>query len=324
MKTFKSPATILFLLSFGLSSVWSMSRGIYYEAYEVNLTQLEGIDFNEFSPTAVGLADQINIDPRTSDRAFALRFLSTVYIPTSGTWTFHLSSDDGSRLYLDGSTTPTVDNDGKHRLKTESNTVQLNAGYYPIEVLYFQNEVGASELRLEYEGPGVERQEMPQDDFFNFFEKGVSTYTYDTDLSSAVLVDSQSDPINLTFTGTSDRINFANQSSEISAYSSTTTFFVGYINIPSSGIWNFYLGSEGGSRLYLNDDPTPLIESTGFSGWRNLSASVEIDTPSFYRIEVEYYNVPGAGRLQLEFEGPGVDRQEISENDLFTLPESLN
>ena len=33
-------------------------------------------------------------------------------VPATGPYTFSLSSDDGSRLYLDGSTTPLIDNGG--------------------------------------------------------------------------------------------------------------------------------------------------------------------------------------------------------------------
>ena len=33
---------------------------------------------------------------------FALRFKGSIEIPSAGDWTFFLTSDDGSRLYLDG------------------------------------------------------------------------------------------------------------------------------------------------------------------------------------------------------------------------------
>ncbi|MEO0510607.1 MAG: PA14 domain-containing protein, partial [Verrucomicrobiota bacterium] len=267
---------------------------------------------------AVGLTNQIDIGPRTSDREFALRFLGTLYIPNDGLWTFHLSSDDGSRLYIDGSDTPAVDNDGKHRLKTVSNTVQLAAGYYPVEVLYFQNEVGPSEVRLEYEGPGMERQEVSQDSYFNVFQKGVSTYTYDVDLLA--LAETYFDELTPASSSISNRIGFVKDSFDIV---SSVTRFSGYINLPSSGVWTFYLGSTGDSRLYLNDDPEPLIENAGIGSMRELSASIEVGSASFYPIEVEYYNTTEQEQLQLEFEGPGLERKEITEDDLFTFPDDL-
>ena len=59
-------------------------------------------------PGLEGLVDRQFVAPRPElpeqhpPEMFALRFKGSIEIPTAGAWTFFLTSDDGSRLYLDG------------------------------------------------------------------------------------------------------------------------------------------------------------------------------------------------------------------------------
>lgn len=69
---------------------------------------------------------------------------------TAGAYTFHLESDDGSRLFLDGKLA--IDNDGVHPEIEKTATVELTAGTHPIIVDYF--EAGGGEvLRLDVVTP---------------------------------------------------------------------------------------------------------------------------------------------------------------------------
>jgi len=67
---------------------------------------------------------------------FALVYTSMVYLPHNGDYTFTLASDDGSRLYVNG----TLVIDGWSDAGTRSATVSLTAGWYNITVKYWQKD----------------------------------------------------------------------------------------------------------------------------------------------------------------------------------------
>ncbi|MGA1466655.1 MAG: PA14 domain-containing protein [Phycisphaerales bacterium] len=93
---------------------------------------------------------------------FALRFKGAIEIPTAGEWTFFLTSDDGSRLYLDGAVA--IANDGEHGMDTEKTSRELPAGPLPMVLTFYQahGEIG---LRFEWEGPGLPREVVPASAF---------------------------------------------------------------------------------------------------------------------------------------------------------------
>ena len=67
---------------------------------------------------------------------FAIRLRGKLKIETAGTYTFTLSSDDGSKLYINGSLI--IDNDGLHTMTSRHGSVMLTAGLHDVEVQYFQ------------------------------------------------------------------------------------------------------------------------------------------------------------------------------------------
>ncbi|CAM5694140.1 hypothetical protein SFUMM280S_10368 [Streptomyces fumanus] len=73
--------------------------------------------------------------------------------PSDGTYVFRLTSDDGSRLTIDGSTV--VDHDGLHGAEPKDGTVQLTAGAHPLRIDHFERD-GGQELRLSWRPPGAD------------------------------------------------------------------------------------------------------------------------------------------------------------------------
>ncbi|MFI5379426.1 MAG: PA14 domain-containing protein, partial [Tepidisphaerales bacterium] len=87
----------------------------------------------------------------TPMESFVLKADSTISIPSTGTWTFGVSSDDGFHLQLfDGATTVLdMSSDG---LRTAADTFAsvniTKAGSYTLRLVYFQSTTPASELEL--------------------------------------------------------------------------------------------------------------------------------------------------------------------------------
>lgn len=131
--------------------------GLAYELFEEStvesLSELAGR-----VPVDHGEVPRFTIDVPRPDDHFALRYTGELDVPAAGAWTFHLSSDDGSHLWVDGE--HVIDHGGVHGTTTRSATVDLEAGVHAVEVTMFEYE-GGEALRLEWEGPGVEREEVP-------------------------------------------------------------------------------------------------------------------------------------------------------------------
>ena len=82
---------------------------------------------------------------------FAIRFRGELAIDTPGLYHFGLYSDDGSKLYIDG--TLVVDNDGVHIAKGEKGSITLSTGVYPVEIHYFQGPRHSIALQWYYAVP---------------------------------------------------------------------------------------------------------------------------------------------------------------------------
>jgi len=82
---------------------------------------------------------------------FSAQVIGNVTAQETGTYTFRLRSDDGSRLLLDGDVV--VDHDGLHLPQPEDGTVELSAGLHALHIDYFERG-GEQQLTLEWKTPG--------------------------------------------------------------------------------------------------------------------------------------------------------------------------
>ncbi|MDX3064984.1 MULTISPECIES: family 16 glycoside hydrolase [Streptomyces] len=73
-------------------------------------------------------------------------------VPADGTYTFRLTSDDGSRLTIDDQAV--IDHDGLHGAEPKDGSVQLTAGSHPFRVDYFERG-GEQQLTLAWKPPGA-------------------------------------------------------------------------------------------------------------------------------------------------------------------------
>src|SRR5687768_8863215 len=83
---------------------------------------------------------------------FLTHALGYISIPADGAYAFRLTSDDGSRLYIDDALV--VDHDGLHGATSKDGTVTLTAGYHALRVEYFEAG-GGQQLTLSWQPPGA-------------------------------------------------------------------------------------------------------------------------------------------------------------------------
>jgi ferric-dicitrate binding protein FerR (iron transport regulator) len=110
-------------------------------------------DASDLVEADAGVIDRIHLpDSHVDANFFALRLTGKLAIEKAGVYSFFLSSDDGSRLFLDGALV--VDNDGLHSLRMISGTLELAAGEHELEVQYL-DQGGRKALELAWSGPGI-------------------------------------------------------------------------------------------------------------------------------------------------------------------------
>jgi len=103
-------------------------------------------------------AERIELPKDASNDNYAVRFTGAIEIPQSGMWTFHLGSDDGSALWIDGQLL--IDHGGIHGGSYKTARVQLLQGTHDLKVQYFEA-VGDAALKLQWSGPGTPRGDVP-------------------------------------------------------------------------------------------------------------------------------------------------------------------
>ncbi|WP_127136516.1 PA14 domain-containing protein [Flagellimonas oceanensis] len=96
-------------------------------------------------------------DPGDADN-FSVRYSGYIQIDTQGSYTFYTTSDDGSKLYIDG--TQVVNNDGAHSSRERNGNITLTTGLHQITVLFFENG-GGENLSVAYQGPSISKRNIP-------------------------------------------------------------------------------------------------------------------------------------------------------------------
>jgi hypothetical protein len=146
--------------TFGTTVV--LPSGLKGEVYNLKKNASKLPNFKHLKPVGVIYTSSLNIPPReftsgfpgVTDRFewFAIDYSGRFWIQKPGTYTFHLISDDGSKLYIDD--TEVIDNDGSHVAVARDGDITLSGGIHSIRVSYFQGRRYRLALILQVKGPG--------------------------------------------------------------------------------------------------------------------------------------------------------------------------
>ena len=133
--------------------------------------------------------------PGVTDRFewFAIDYRGTFAVPAPGSYRFRLTSDDGSRLLIDGQ--QVIDNDGIHGENAVEGTAELTEGAHSIEVQYFQGPRYEVELMLEWARPDGDYEPL------DFSRYGAANFRQEgnrlvAELGGSVLFDTNSSVLN--------------------------------------------------------------------------------------------------------------------------------
>ena len=130
--------------TFGITVV--IPSGLHGDVYFIgpNATRLP--DFQKLRPLGTIYTTALNIPPQDFKQGFpgmpkrfewfAIDYTGKFWIDNPGLYGFSLTSDDGSRLYIDDR--EIIDNDGIHPPEERTGSVVLTGGIHRIRVSYFQ------------------------------------------------------------------------------------------------------------------------------------------------------------------------------------------
>ena len=114
------------------------------------------------APTRSGTVPDVRLRGDERPEQYGLHLTGMIRVPDDALYTFHLVSDDGARLRLDGELV--VDHDGQHAATEKQGQVALRAGLHRFDLTYFQGPGGA-DLRLEISAPHMPRRPVPPEWF---------------------------------------------------------------------------------------------------------------------------------------------------------------
>jgi hypothetical protein len=156
--------------SFGISVYLT---GLTGQIYAIREDSKKLPDFKKLKPIGTVYTYSLAIPPRDftegfpglPDRLewFAIDYTGRFWVDKPGLYRFLLTSDDGSRLYIDGK--KVVDNDGIHATETASGVVNLKGGLHEMRVSYFQGPRYHVALMLDVIGPDGQQRSFNTQDF---------------------------------------------------------------------------------------------------------------------------------------------------------------
>jgi len=84
--------------------------------------------------------------------------------------------------------------------------------------------------------------------------------------------------------------------------------FQGYIEVPTTGVYRFYVRSDDGSRLWLDD--YLVVDNDGLHSSRELASAVALEK-GLHPIRVAMFEQSGGFELAVSWSGPGIQKQLV-------------
>ena len=94
--------------------------------------------------------------------------------------------------------------------------------------------------------------------------------------------------------------------------------FTGHIRVPADGVYNFYVASDDGSRLWIGDKL--VVDNDGLHGTIQKDGFIALKA-GLHPITVTYFDAGGGGKsLSVSYDGPNLPHQVIPPAALFGEP----
>jgi len=149
---------------------------------------------------------------------------------------------------------PVVDDNGVHTMVEKSGAMYLRAGRHPICIDWF-NGVEKYGLEVSYQGPALPRQKIPDSALFHVQTDAAGATNFVNGLDYACYaVDGEVLPdfggLTVLKSGTASNFDLG----VISRNEHVGLQFTGCLQVPCTGLYTFYLKSDDGSQLFIDEE----------------------------------------------------------------------
>jgi hypothetical protein len=134
------------------SGLWRNQFRILWEEVDIPV-------FDVIAPMQWGPVTSVSVTGAAREDQLGMRFEGCISFPAEDTYTFYLTSDDGSVLFIDGYVI--IDNNGVHNPTEASGTINKLAGEYDFKLDYYEND-GAQQLGLQVSSSTLSKQVVPE------------------------------------------------------------------------------------------------------------------------------------------------------------------
>jgi alpha-L-fucosidase len=122
-------------------------------------------DYNGLKPNLTGVATDFSMANKADEEEFSIDYQGFINIPSDGIYTFTLTSDDGSKLYLGNNLL--IDNDGLHGATSKTGEIALGKGLHAIRISFFEK-TGGNTLDLLWKTGNGNPEPVPGSAFLHY------------------------------------------------------------------------------------------------------------------------------------------------------------
>ena len=255
------------------------------------------------------------------DDHFAIEWQGVIPVTQDGEYKFYLNSDDGSHLWVDGKML--VDNGGLHNAdETKEGVVELTRGYHTIKVDFFENQ-GMATMNCKWSGPGIVREQYIEG--YHFSKEVLKASQEDKQQGGQqeaatglwvgeywVLPEDMTDKIeNLPDFATlgepktvikSEVLDLDHNKFEALGFKDGfAARWTGEMEVKTPGAYLFYLTSDDGSRIYVNNVLT--VDNDGLHGPREKTGTIDLESGKF-PVVVDFFEKRGGADVVVKYSGP--------------------
>ena len=90
--------------------------------------------------------------------------------------------------------------------------------------------------------------------------------------------------------------------------------FTGYVKIENSAIYNWFIASDDGSKLYIDDEL--IIDNDGDHGTVEKQGKMALKK-GYHTIRVDYFDSGGGNELKVSIQGPGTAKMDLPSTMLY-------
>jgi len=261
----------------------------------------------------------------TRKNNFAVRWTGSVKVITAGSYKFQIESDDGSKLYLGGSTNPLCNNDGQHGMRKKKGTKSMSEGLTAVRIVYFEKGGGAG-MNFKFKGPDTDDKwkVVPKRSLVSYSSlPGLLMEAYylsdgagrrrrrrqsiGNKLSDMypMLRDNRPNVVRTS----NKQINYGNKNAfGLQQDKNFAIRWSGTLMIRAKDNYRFWLTSDDGSTLFV--DGAKVVNNDGLHGKRTKDGKKTLDHGQ-HSLQVYYFQKGGGANMKFEYKGKDTNNQRV-------------